>query len=366
MPAYKDKDSGKWLCKFYYQDGNGNKRQKKKMGFDTKKQALEYEREYLLKRQGQPTMLLSSFINLYETDQFPQLRQNSIRTKGSRYKKIMETFPDMPLNEISPRDIKAWQNKLISLDHSNGYIKALQTEFSILLNHAVRFYGLPKNPIHMVKLAKNPNYIPPKMRYRTFEEFRQVYNQIDNIKSKTAINLLYFTGMRKGELDALTWEKIDFENKTILIDRSLQRLKGKDVVTQTKTYESRKISLPNTTLEILGDYKNHCYNINKEYRVFQWEKRYVENGIKQGVEKANQEIKEYNKSHEDKKPLIKRIHVHGLRHSHASYLINHNINIVLISKRLGHKNTSITLDTYSHFFPIAESKMIDVMNNEKL
>lgn len=86
MPAYKDKDSKKWLCKFYYQDGNGNKRQKKKMGFDTKKQALEYEREYLLKRQGQPTMLLSSFINLYETDQFPQLRQNSIRTKGSRYK----------------------------------------------------------------------------------------------------------------------------------------------------------------------------------------------------------------------------------------------------------------------------------------
>lgn len=366
MPAYKDNKTGKWYCKFYYKDGNGNQKQKFKRGFKTKKLANEYEREFLLSRQGQPTMLLSSFMEIYKNDQYPQLRQNSIRTKNSRFKKIMETFTDKPINEIKPKNIRRWQNKLIKLDHSDGYIETSQTEFSSLLNHAVRFYGLPKNPIHMVKLAKNPNYIPPKMRYWTFKEFKQVYRCIKDIKSKTAINLLYFTGMRKGELDALTWGKIDFENKTILIDRSLQRLKGKDIVTQTKTYESRTISLPNTTIQILGDYRNKCYNINKDDRIFQWEKRYVENGIKQGTEKANQKIKEYNKSHEDKKPLIKKIHVHGLRHSHASYLINNNINIVLISKRLGHKNTSITLDTYSHFFPVAENELIDLMNKENL
>lgn len=366
MPAYKDNKTGKWYCKFYYKDGDNNDKQKFKRGFSTKKDALNYEREYLLSRQGQPTMLLSSFIELYKKDQYPQLRQNSIRTKDSRFKKIIDTFKDKPLNEITSRDIRTWQNKLIELDSSDGYIKTLQTEFSSLINHAVRFYGLPKNPFHLVKLAKNPNYMPPKMRYWTFEEFKQVYRCIDDIKSKTAINMLYFTGMRKGELDALTWGKVDFDNKTVLIDRSFQRIKKKDIITQTKTYESRTISLPNTTIEILGDYKKKCYFTNRDDKIFQWEKRYIENGIKKGVNKANQEIKEYNKSHEDKKPLIKKIHVHGLRHSHASYLINHGINIVLISKRLGHKNTSITLDTYSHFFPTAESDLIDLMNQEKL
>lgn len=106
------------------------------------------------------------------------------------------------------------------------------------------------------------------------------------------------------------------------------------------------------------------YNPRSNDLVFDWEKRFIENGIKEGVNKTNKEIEEYNKTHNPKKDLIERIHVHGLRHSHASYLINHNVNIVLISKRLGHKKTSITLDTYSHFFPLADDEMLSIMNKD--
>ncbi|WP_311516258.1 tyrosine-type recombinase/integrase [uncultured Anaerococcus sp.] len=364
MPAYKDTNTGKWYCKFYYKDNEGKNKQKKKMGFSTKSKALEYEREYLLSRQGQPTMLLSSFIEVYKADQYPNLRERSQLTKDSKYKKILGDFKDKPLNEITPTDLKHWQNKLIKQGYADGYITCLRSEFSSLLNHAVNYYGLPKNPFKLVKRAKNPNYIPQEQNFWTLEEFKQVYKNIDNIKASTAINLLYWAGIRKGELLALTWDKINFEKGTLLVNRSLQRVRGKNVITQTKTYESREITLPTSTIEILKEYKARCYNNKKNDFIFNWEKRFIENGIKNGVNKANEEIEAFNNSHDNKKDLIKRIKVHDLRHSHASYLINHNVNIVLISKRLGHKDTSTTLDTYSHFFPISETNLINLMNKD--
>lgn len=364
MPAYKDTNTGKWYCKFYYKDNEGKNKQKKKMGFSTKAKALEYEREYLLSRQGQPTMLLSSFIEVYKADQYPNLRERSQLTKDSKYKKILGDFKDKPLNEITPTDLKHWQNKLIKQGYSDGYITGLRSEFSSVLNHAVNYYGLPKNPFKLVKRAKNPNYIPQEQSFWTLEEFKQVYKNIDNIKASTAINLLYWAGIRKGELLALTWDKLNFEKNSLLVNRSLQRVRGKNVITQTKTYESREIALPTSTVEILKEYKARCYNNKKNDFIFNWEKRFIENGIKDGVNKANEEIEAFNNSHNDKKDLIKRIKVHDLRHSHASYLINHNVNIVLISKRLGHKDTSTTLDTYSHFFPISETNLINLMNKD--
>lgn len=365
MPAYKDKNTNTWFCKFYYVNNDGKNVQKKKRGFKTKKEALEFENSFLVLRQNDLNMLFSDFLKVYKQDKYAQLRQRSQLTKDSRYKKILQTFGDYPLNEITPRKIIDWQNRLVNEGLSSSYINILQSEFITVLNHAHKFYGLKENPFHNVDRVKVPDEVPEPMRFWTLEEFKEVYKCIDDIKAKTAINLLYWSGIRKGELLALNWGKIDFDNSTMLVDRSLQRIKGKDIITATKTYESRKIRLPKHTMKQLEEYRNKCYNINKDDRVFPWEKRFIENGIKQGVNKANQEIKEYNLQHEDKKPKIKRIHVHGLRHSHASYLINHNINIVLISKRLGHKKTSITLDTYSHFFPTADDELISIMNHEE-
>lgn len=366
MPSYKDEKTGLWFCKFNYRDYKGDIKQKKKSGFEKRKDAQAWERDFLLASQGQPNMLFADFLEIYKKDNYPQLRERTQQTKNERYKRVIPTFGNIPLDEIQPLDIKKWQNSMINEGLSSKYIQSIQNEFSTVLNHAVRFYGLKENPIHRVGKAKVPNEIKPPMRFWTLEEFKEIYQCIDDIKAKTAINILYWTGIRKGELLALKWSCIDFDNKTLRVESSLQRLKGRDVITPTKTYESRVITLADTTIEILKEYQSKIYNPRDDDLIFDWEKRFIENGIKQGVEKANQEIKAYNKINEIKRKPIKRIHVHGLRHSHASYLINHNVNIVLISKRLGHKNTSITLDTYSHFYPLADDKMVEMMNKDSL
>lgn len=366
MPSYKDEKTGLWYCKFNYRDYKGDIKQKKKSGFEKRKDAQAWERDFLLASQGQPNMLFADFLEIYKKDNYPQLRERTQQTKNERYKRVIPTFGNIPLDEIQPLDIRKWQNSMINEGLSSKYIQSIQNEFSTVLNHAVRFYGLKENPIHRVGKAKVPNEIKPPMRFWTLEEFKEIYQYIEDIKAKTAINILYWTGIRKGELLALKWSCIDFDNKTLRVESSLQRLKGRDVITPTKTYESRVITLADTTIEILKEYQSKIYNPRDYDLIFDWEKRFIENGIKQGVEKANQEIKAYNKINEVKRKPIKRIHVHGLRHSHASYLINHNVNIVLISKRLGHKNTSITLDTYSHFYPLADDKMVEMMNKDSL
>ncbi len=130
------------------------------------------------------------------------------------------------------------------------------------------------------------------------------------------------------------------------ISKSCQRLKGRAVITPTKTYESRTIILPNVCLDQLREYHRACPETAPDAPVFIWEKRFIENGLRAGRTAAG----------------VKHLHVHGLRHSHASYLIHRGANIALISKRLGHEKVSTTLDTYTHFFQSDEHSFIDQIN----
>lgn len=359
MPSYKDA-TGKWYCKFYYEIGTGEKKQKFKRGFTLKRDADEYERVFLSYRQYQPTMPLQAFIELYKQETFTQLRERTKKSKEYRYKK-MGFLLDKPISDITPKDIKIWQDELINQGFKSSYINSLQKELNALFNHAIKYYKLKDNPTKITGVAKVPNEQASIMRFWTFEEYKRVIDCIDDIKAKTAVNMLYWSGMRKGELYALTWDCIDFENKNIYIAKSLQRIGGKNIITATKTYESRTIQMPNTTMDQLQEYKRHCLDISPSSLIFPWTEKFIEKGIKKGVVIANESI-------EEDKRQIKAIHLHGLRHSHASYLISKGTNIVLISKRLGHKDVSVTLNTYSHFYPTEEDELIKAINldNEPL
>ena len=115
MPAYKDNKTGKWFCKFYYTDWQGNNRQKWKRGFATKKEALAYERDFLEKQSANPDMTFQNLYELYMEDMTARLKKSTILTK----KHICEThilpfFVKKPINEINASDVRRCQNQLMN------------------------------------------------------------------------------------------------------------------------------------------------------------------------------------------------------------------------------------------------------------
>jgi len=135
------------------------------------------------------------------------------------------------------------------------------------------------------------------------EEFNAFLETVsDKPETRMAFLLLYWTGMRIGELLALTYNDINLEEKTISINKSYQRLKGKDMITQPKTPKSiRVITMPDFLAEEFREYCSHLYGIMKKERLFRFTKSHMEHCMATGIARSG----------------VKRIRLHDLRHSHA-------------------------------------------------
>ena len=152
--------------------------------------------------------------------------------------------------------------------------------------------------------------------------------------------------MRIGELLALTYGDIDFEKQTIRINKTLVRINGKNEVTPPKTESStREILINKKLVDIIKKYSEKLYGLNKETRLFKLHQTNIRKQIKSFAEKVG----------------VKIIRVHDLRHSHASLLIHLGVNPLAISKRLGHENIDTTLNTYSHLYPDASKKIVEML-----
>ena len=153
MAAFKNKNNGTWYVQFRYTDWKGERQQKLKRGFATKKEALAWEREFLMQKQADIDMTFESFVELYEKDVKPKLKLNTWLTKESIIKKkILPYFAKRKLSEITAKDIIHWQNEIRELTDWHGkplsktYLKTVHNQLSAIFNHAARFYGLNINP----------------------------------------------------------------------------------------------------------------------------------------------------------------------------------------------------------------------------
>lgn len=111
MPAYKDTTTGKWYCKFNYKNWLGEKKTKFKRGFATKKEALAWEREFLMTEQADMNMELEPFVEIYFKDKKGRLKERSVISKRQMIEqKILPYFRKKRMNEITPAEILKWQN----------------------------------------------------------------------------------------------------------------------------------------------------------------------------------------------------------------------------------------------------------------
>ena len=170
---------------------------------------------------------------------------------------------------------------------------------------------------------------------------------MDKPVSFYAFEMLYWGGIREGELLALTPADFDFEKQTVSITKSYQRIKGQDIITDPKTAKSnRVVKMPDFLSQEMQDFIGQLYGIGEDDRMFMITKSYLHHEMDRGAKESG----------------VKRIRIHDFRHSHASLLANEGINIQEIARRLGHSNISMTWNTYSHLYPREEERAVKILN----
>ncbi len=153
MAAFKNQKNGTWFVQFRYKDWQGENQQKFKRGFSTKKEALAWEREFLLKKTSDPNMTFESFVERYKADIKPRLKLNTWLTKEHIIEtKLLPYFKKRKISEITANDVISWQNEIRLLTNKKGkpysqtYLKTIHNQLSAIFNHGIKYYGLKLNP----------------------------------------------------------------------------------------------------------------------------------------------------------------------------------------------------------------------------
>lgn len=344
MPAYKNDKSGTWFCKFYYQDWTGTRKQKKKEGFKTRKEAQEFEREFLAKAHASCDMTFGSLVEIYMEDSKTRLKPTTYTNKRFLIdSKVLPFFKSMPINTITAATIRKWQNELLSdpKGYSQTYLKTVNNQVSAIFNFAVKYYQLASNPCRMAGSMGKKN--ADSMQFWTMDEFNQFIKAIeDKPAAKVIFELLFWTGMRSGEMLALTLNDFDFSANTVSINKNYARHENQDLILDPKTPKSKRvITLPPFLSQMVKEYADSIYDLDPTDRLFQHTKHFLLHEMIRGCKASG----------------VKRIRIHDLRHSHASFLIEQGYSPLLISERLGHENIETTLGTYSHLYPNKQSEV---------
>lgn len=345
---FKKEKTGKYSVQFSYENYAGQRKRKHKLGFKSKKEAQAWMEEFIRKQKSDIDMLFSTFVEEYFDNISSDLRESTIENKKHIIElHILPYFKDRKMADITALDIKKWQNEIKKNGFSDTYLRTIHSQLSAIFNHAVRFYRLSYNPCKEAGgMGKNKS---GNMGIWSQEEMDQFLEAVsDKPTSYNAFFLLYWTGLRLGELLALNIGDIDFEKKTLRVQKSLCRINHEDIISPPKTEGSKRtIYLPDFVLSEMEEYISKLYGMTKRDRLFHVSKGYLEKEIKRGANIAG----------------LTPIRVHDLRHSHASLLISNNVDIATISKRLGHDKIKTTLDTYAHMFEKNAKEVANILDN---
>lgn len=321
MPAYKDKQRGTWYVKFSALDSvTGERKQKLKRGFATKREAVLWESEQRL--QGGKTSLTCKQLS----DKYYEFRKQKPRTIENQRAMLEAHFPyyAMPIGDITRPMLIKWHSEIdLSPSSANLLITVVKSIFKFGSDN----YGLP-NPATCLTRIK-----AKKRKYETWtaEEFSRFISAVDHPMYKALFCVYYFTGCRRNE--ALTLTKGDLKDGHLHIHG-------------TKTESSdRVLKIPDALTAILEPVAQRLENDGE--LLFPVPETTVYCRFKAYMERSG----------------VKRIRLHDLRHSFATSMIGSGANIVAVSRYLGHSTVQQTLATYSHMFEKADDELVEMIEN---
>lgn len=372
MSVFKDKEKTKegrqWRFKAYYHNADGKLVPYTSKRYALEKEAKAEERVFLLNRNNPVKKKFTTVANDYFVDAKTKIRESTWLTYLRIYKRNIEPyFKNKFIDEINVIDIDNWKN-VISKDKKVMTCNSYYVVFNEIFKFANRKYELNYNPIVLSgRFKRKVDEVDPnrgKLRYITYEQFCQFIKVIDNSMWHCFFTTLYLTGMRQGEIIALTWNDIDFNRNIILVTKTVSFVTEdkKYKITATKTSLNREIIMSKKLKEELLKYKNKV----KEYGDFKNTWFVFGNGAILNTGTIYDTKDRYFKI-----ANLEPITIHEFRHSHVSLCINEFIKsgsndstkfFLMMSQRMGH-SLRVMQEVYMHLFPSTQDKIVDLLNN---
>lgn len=233
---------------------------------------------------------------------------------------------------------------------------------SKMLSTAVKWQLIDMN---VAERADPPKVSQKEIQFLDETEIRELINFLNTepMQYKTMITLLIYTGIRRGELCGLEWKDINFENRTMKIIRTSQYIGNRTLITKEPKTKSgtRELVLSNTACKLLQEYKqwqnDNIIELGDQWndtdRLFtQW------NGLPIYPDTITDWFAKFIKKHD-----FPHVTLHSLRHTNASLMIAEGADVCTVSKRLGHANTSTTLNIYAHALKSKDLEIADKLEN---
>jgi integrase len=360
------KDGNTWYYVLELGKVNGKRRQKKKRGFKTKKEAQNalIEAEHTLLKNGtyiEPSkMLYKDYLHSWLDDKKTLIKESTYKTYSWLINKYIIPFlGDKEISQIRPIDIQKFYNELINKDLlSRENIQKIHSLINDSLKKAEKWELIKRN---VASLVDRPKAFKKELSVWEIDEVKKFLLAARTSRYYIAFLLALTTGMRQGEILALRWKDIDFNNNTLSVKQTLSHT-GNKIIPGAKTKSSlRSITLPLETVNALARHK----------KVIQYEKKIADvlykdydlvvcTNIGTPCSPRNLLRSFYSAI---KKANVPRIRFHDLRHTHATLLLKQGIHPKVVAERLGHSNIRITLDTYSHVLPTMQLETANKIND---
>ena len=356
MPVYQDKKTKKWSFRTYADDIYGNRKQYERVGFLTKREALEAESEFKFdEANSRSNITFQELYDKYMELKDLKLKAQSLRALKSRFENhILPYFKDYKLNKINESIYLAWQREIEKKNYKHKYNSALHGAMVNILNYAVKFNYIRRNVAYDTGNFKRKTELEKNVDFWTYEEYQQFISVVKDNVYKTFFNTLYYTGMRQGEALALNWN--DFKDNYYL---DISKTISKELINNERVINSPKTAKSRRTIKIDSELIKELNELKEFYKSFvgfedSW---FIFGGLKPlSPTTICRKKEEYCKL-----AKVKKIRIHDFRHSHASLLLSKNVPITVISQRLGHSDTNMTLNTYSHMIPKDEDKAVNIL-----
>ncbi|MDM5187851.1 site-specific integrase [Bacillus sp. DX4.1] len=364
-----DKIRGTWY--FSFDRGKdpftGKRRQIKRRGFATKRDA----QEAMIKLQAE--ILNDEFTDLsqmnYATYLEEWMKERSFHLQESTYEihkrflknVIKPRLGHFKLQQIQPIHMQTFVNDLVTTtDYSPHTIHLVFRIISASLKKAKVLKLIKDNPTVGITL---PKIRKTEMNIWTLEQVNHFLREGESVYRPTRVYIAciiaLLTGMRQGEIMAIRWSDIDFDKQIIYVRQTLTQ--AAEIKVGAKNASSiRSVHIP---MKLIEELETHKQTIIREKKVYQ--RDYKDHDLVVCARKGNPMIprncrKEFYNLTE--KLGLPKIRFHDLRHTHATMLIQQNVNVKLISERLGHTDIQTTLNTYSHVLPTMQRSVADKLD----